>query len=158
MKVREEQTKVFSAFCCHSELHRTRYKQGCVWFSCAGCRYKRWMDQQYTDRFWIPFFIFSRKGKRNARFWIPFFLKGNTPCKFHFSFPGRSKYDEISWNCFSKKLIYYSWTKSARTEYTLLTTFCCKMMRAINEVMFPGSYTRHSVVVKAFVMVNKPGL
>ena len=32
--------------------------------------------------------------------------KGNMPREVDFSFPGRSKYNEISRNSFSKKLIY----------------------------------------------------
>ena len=47
----------------------------------------------------LRFVFFRKKGKRNARV-SEFFChgkeKGNKPREFDFSFPGRSKYDEIS--------------------------------------------------------------
>ena len=58
------------------------------------------------------FFVFFRKkakGTRVSEFYFSFCQgkeKGNMPRVFNFSFPGRSKYDKISWNSFSKKLIY----------------------------------------------------
>ena len=65
IKMREEQTTCFLHFVVI--LKYTKYgKQGHVWFSCAGCRYKRWMGQQYTDQwaFLNSVFLFAMERKK----------------------------------------------------------------------------------------------
>ena len=73
------------------------------------CFFQKKEKGMHKSEFVFLFCSEKGKGTRVSEFRFSFFRrkeKGNTPRKVDFSFPGTSNDDEISWNSFSRKLIY----------------------------------------------------